>query len=140
MKYEITDEKLLDAQILRFTLQPLIENAIFHGIEPSRHRGIILIRVWAEDKDLFLMVQDNGIGMNQTKLENLMCHSGHTDQMSGIGLRNIHERIFMDFGEPYGLRIESTPGEYTRIYIRMPLFYETPPGKHLTSPDTQDHR
>lgn len=126
MEYDIQDESLYDVWILRFTLQPLVENAIFHGIEPSRRRGVIQIRIFRDGGDLVLDVRDNGIGMDQTELENLMSHPGHTDQISGIGIRNIHQRIFMEFGAPYGLEIESVKNEFTCIHIRMPLLAEQP--------------
>ena len=99
---------------------------VYKRQEPSRRRGVIQIRIFRDGGDLVLDVRDNGIGMDQTELENLMSHPGHTDQISGIGIRNIHQRIFMEFGAPYGLEIESVKNEFTCIHIRMPLLAEQP--------------
>ncbi|GHT64320.1 hypothetical protein FACS1894110_03720 [Spirochaetia bacterium] len=111
LEKEIDDESLLDVLIPRFTLQPLVENAIFHGIEP-KGSGTITVKV-AENKndagssEVLVSITDNGIGM---KIE-----TG-----AGMGIHNVDERLRYAFGEAYGLRIESEEEKYTRITIRLP--------------------
>lgn len=114
---------LLDCLIPKFTLQPLVENAVFHGIEPKDGSGEVVLSINAYQQELVISVWDNGVGINPEKLAALLgkeqTSGGKT--RDGIGLRNIHDRIQLIYGVSYGLAINSTEGEYTKVVIRLPM-------------------
>ena len=121
--YEIdADEDVLELASLKLMLQPMVENAIYHGVEFMDGDGVIQIRVWREGDDLYLRVRDNGLGMTKEQVENLFKASGHVPSRrgSGIGVRNVNERVHLYFGDAYGLRIESEPDEGTDVIIHLP--------------------
>ena len=99
--YEIdADEDVLELASLKLMLQPMVENAIYHGMEFMDGDGVIQIRVWREGDDLYLRVRDNGLGMTKEQVENLFKDSGHVPSRrgSGIGVRNVNERVHLYFG------------------------------------------
>ena len=108
--------------IIKLTLQPLVENAIFHGIEPTGRFGTI--RLYAQEKgdDLLITVEDDGQGMDQAAIQRAlhsrMQHSHGS--MNGIGVSNVNERLRLVYGAPYGLSIDARPGQYTRMTVRIP--------------------
>ena len=110
---------------MKLTLQPLVENAIFSGIEPGGKNGTILIHAYEQDKCLCIEVRDDGIGIPEEKIPELLNHSEKLkgDQMSSIGMPNVDRRLKLIYGEEYGLSIESRAGEYTQITVRIPLEY-----------------
>lgn len=108
-------ENLMDSTILKITLQPLVENAIYHGIRNVDYEGLIEIGGSTENRDLVLTVRDNGEGMDVDKLAALL----GTNQQ-GTGIRNVHERIRLYFGPEYGLSYKSNIGKGTIITIRIP--------------------
>ena len=120
------DPILYDELTLKITLQPLVENAIYHGIKESDHKGLIRIIGWLEGDTIILQVIDNGKGMSPDKVE--LLNSPYVvpedDQpwanLRGMGVRNVHERIQLYFGHEYGLHCESEPGKGTTITIRIP--------------------
>ena len=123
MEVTVDDDALNDCLINKFTLQPLVENAIFHGIEPKQSTGHITIHVSHEnDNDICICVEDDGVGMTAGQIEKIF--SENTTDISQffreIGLINIHKRIKYEFGEQYGIFIESEPGSYTRMFVRIP--------------------
>lgn len=121
--YEIdADEDVLELASLKLMLQPMVENAIYHGMEFMDGDGVIQIRVWREGDNLYLRVRDNGLGMTKEQVENLFKDSGHVPSRrgSGIGVRNVNERVHLYFGDAYGLRIESEPDEGTDVIIHLP--------------------
>ena len=100
-------------------LQPLVENAIYHGMEFMDGDGEILLKVWKEEGDLYFSVIDNGLGMTEEQVGNSLTGVSHVDSKrgSGIGVKNVNERIKLYFGEKYGLSIESEPDEGTTVKI-----------------------
>ena len=115
---------------LKLVLQPLVENAIYHGMEFMDGEGEILVRVYQKDCDLYMTVKDNGLGMTPEQVAGLFSDrvQSNSKKGSGIGVKNVSERIRLYFGEPYGLTICSEPDEGTEITIRLPAAaYE--PGK-----------
>ena len=108
-----------------FTFQPLVENAIFSGIEPGGKNGTIRIHAYEKDKCLCVDVRDDGIGIPEEKIPELLNHSEKLkgDQMSSIGMPNEDRRLKLIYGEEYGLSVESQVGEYTQITVRIPLEY-----------------
>ena len=125
LKIEVEDERLYDALIIKLTLQPLVENAIFNGIEPAGKPGEIRIHVSQENELLRISVWDNGVGIPEEKLATILEHTEKVKgtAMSGIGLPNVDRRIKLNYGEQYGVKIRSRLGEYTEIVVEMPLEY-----------------
>lgn len=120
---QIEDDALLDCRVLKLMLQPLVENAIMHGIGPSGEGGFVLIRVYAEHQELRIEVTDNGRGMTQDQIDALLGAAGREDtpsRFSSMGVRNANERIVRMFGDSYGLNLYSEPGLYTKVEIRFP--------------------
>ncbi|ANX00275.1 histidine kinase [Thermoclostridium stercorarium subsp. leptospartum DSM 9219] len=117
------DEKLLNCGILRFTLQPIVENAIFHGIEPKGAAGNISIHIFRNDSgDLQIDITDDGIGMDDEMIKTVL--TDKSEIKSGffrkIGISNVHNRIRLEFGEKYGLSIKSRKGSFTTVTILLP--------------------
>lgn len=106
---------------IKLIIQPLIENAIYYGMEFMDGDGEIYIRAYSCDEDIYLEVEDNGLGMPQKQVEHLLTDNTRVrSKGSGIGLRNVHQRIQLYFGESYGLSIMSEPDEGTLIRIHLP--------------------
>ena len=123
METQVDDDALYQAKIIKLTLQPIVENSIFSGIEPSGRFGLIRIHAWQEETSLCVSVEDNGIGIEPENIEKLLTDTSKITKstMSGIGLPNVDRRLKLVYGEEYGLSIESEPGQYTRVTIRLPL-------------------
>ena len=112
-------EDVQDCLIPKLILQPLIENALYHGIKNRRGRGLITITGGRENNRILLRVRDNGIGMDSERLEQLQ--NGIYQQKQGsFGLWNVHQRIRLYCGDPYGLSFESVPGEGTTVTVTLP--------------------
>jgi two-component system sensor histidine kinase YesM len=125
MDYEINiEEDIKDYSILKLTLQPIVENALYHGIKNCRKKGALKISGWIKRDDIFLKVEDNGIGMKKEelmKMQKLASRRGEdVDQREGFGIANVAERIRLNFGEAYGLSIESEYGQGTSVIVRIP--------------------
>ena len=120
---QVDDEKLYQAKIIKLTLQPIVENSIFSGIEPSGRFGTIRIHAWQEEGTLCVSVEDNGIGIAPENIRTLLTDTSKITKstMSGIGLPNVDRRLKLVYGDSYGLSIESEPDQYTRVTIRLPL-------------------
>ncbi len=124
MDYEIVMEpEILQYIIPKLLLQPLVENALYHGVKMKRGKSTITVRGWKEQKDLVFQVIDNGKGMSEEKLEKLRktITVGMQDRESdSFGLANINQRIRHYYGELYGLTIESRENEGTTATVRLP--------------------
>lgn len=121
--YEIdAEEEVLDLVSLKLMLQPLVENAIYHGMEFMDGDGEICVKVYREAEDLWFRISDNGLGMTQEQVKSLLGEKKHVSSRrgSGIGVKNVNERIRLYFGADYGLTIQSEPDEGTIISIRLP--------------------
>ena len=116
------DEGCLDFLCNKITLQPIIENAIYHGINGLVDEGEIVITLRAEGTDVVFTVADNGVGMDQAQIEAILSkeRSDHT----GIGIKNVNDRLKIYFGEGYGITIRSEPDEGAVVTIRMPQVRE----------------
>lgn len=115
-------EDCLDYLCNKITLQPIIENAIYHGINGLVDEGLIEIRIFAEGDDVLFTVQDNGVGMEPEQIEEIFRQN--PDRKSGIGVKNVNDRLKIWFGERYGLTITSVPDEGTCVTVRMPKVRE----------------
>lgn len=119
----VDDEILYDAKIVKLTLQPIVENAIFSGIEPSGRFGQIQIHAFAKNGVLYVTVTDNGVGIAPENIQKLLTDTSRITKsnMSGIGLPNVDRRMKLVYGEDYGITIESELDQYTKITIALPL-------------------
>ena len=111
-----TDSSVKNEKVPKLLLQPVVENALEHGLD-VKEEGEKLLKIFILDKgDEFVMtVEDNGPGMDPEKAKNLV-----TYQAKGYGLKNVNDRIRLLYGESYGVDIFSRPGEGTRVEIRLP--------------------
>ena len=113
------DESILGYGCNKITLQPIIENAIYHGLGRMIDEGEIVISARADGDDIVFKVSDNGVGMTQEQCENIL-----KNESSGIGIKNVNDRLKIYFGEKYGVTIESTMDIGTTIIIRFPKIGE----------------
>ena len=118
---------------IKLIIQPILENAIYHGMEYADGEGEIHIRAFREGENVIIEVEDNGPGMSQEVVEQLLKPQGSAGPKakgSGIGLRNVHQRIRLTFGEPYGLSIRSEPDSGTVVRICLPALDEAQARKY----------
>lgn len=120
--YVDVEEKLRDQRVPRLILQPIVENAITHGIEPRKTKGCIHITIKDCEEDVLISVEDNGIGMTPEQLGHLREEMPDVEKEghSGIGIRNVDRRIRLHYGDQYGITIESIYGKGTIISLRIP--------------------
>lgn len=125
-------KELLSQEIPKMSLQPIVENAILHGIEPLSEDSTIYIKGWIENDDCIIEISDTGQGMTdaqvralEDKINGAVEESGGNGH--GIGLKNVQDRIHMSFGGNYGIRIASKYGCYTKIAIRLPHYSREKP-------------
>lgn len=138
LEYDIADQGLLSCMVNRFSLQPIVENAIFHGIEPNGGAGKIRIHIYpGESKvetpladhpvpDWFMDVTDNGVGMSQEAISKTLSGqtADDTDFFRHVGVSNVQQRIRFHFGETFGITIDSVQGKYTTMHFHLPQVRE----------------
>lgn len=119
---DISDE-LLDYDIPRLTLQPIIENAVLHGImEKEDKTGTIVLTGWKEgEHTIVLLLSDDGIGMEEEHLAKILTEKREGTKGSNIAVYNTHHRLQILYGDSYGLSYQSTPGQGTEVSIRLPV-------------------
>ncbi|MFC3803805.1 sensor histidine kinase [Cohnella sp. GCM10012308] len=123
--YQIdVDKSLLPCAMLKLTLQPLVENAIYHGLKTKGGFGHLSVRGRREGERMALTVEDNGTGMTEERIRASLGGAEDKRRPVSYGLRSVHERIKLYFGEAYGVRIESEPGRGTTITIILPCQLE----------------
>jgi len=139
--YDI-DPSLHDAPILKLILQPLVENAVYHGIEAKKGRGTIRVRVREHDPNtLLLEVTDDGAGITEERLEKLISMLQEAPQLEqlnqtggdkrSIGIHNVHARVSLYYGQPYGLFITSELHAGTTVTIKIPKYHDTGGADHV---------
>mgnify|MGYP002800868263 FL=1 len=112
------DPGCLDYLCNKITLQPIIENAINHGLDLMVEEGHITVQVCPDGQDILFRVRDDGVGMTPEQVAAIL-NKGPSDR-TGIGIKNVNDRLKIYFGKQYGLRIDSVPDEGTCVEIRMP--------------------
>ena len=121
LEYEIRmDEALKDEEVISLIIQPLVENAIYHGIKYKGAKGLVNITATGQGDRLILKVTDNGKGMDAETLRHIFEESRYNDQNNGVGVYNVHTRIQLYYGIEYGLRFESELGSGTTAIITIP--------------------
>lgn len=126
--YKHIDPQILELRMLKLLLQPLIENALYHGLEKKRGKGSITLKGWLEEERVTLQIIDDGVGMTPQQLEELQrllseppefVSLGQRSKQS-IGIKNVHSRIVLYYGHEYGLETKSVKDEGTTITISIP--------------------
>ncbi|MFV0362605.1 MAG: sensor histidine kinase [Suipraeoptans sp.] len=123
----LIDDSLLDILVPRLLIQPILENAIVHGIEEKLDAGNITIRFWAVEQDLYIQIEDDGVGMTEKDIIQILNEdveskkSNHTS----IGVVNVNKRIQMSYGSEYGLAIQSSLGAGTKMTIHITTLLKT---------------
>lgn len=122
------DTSLLEQEVPKLILQPLVENAIYHGIDKMRKKGTIKLTVQKQEETIYIEVMDNGKGINPEEVEDLnqKFKEDREDYLLGdnrksIGLANVNGRVKLFFGKEYGLQIESQYETYTKIKLYLPI-------------------
>lgn len=121
VKFEI-DEEVYNYKTLKFLLQPVIENAIFHGIEGVERKGLLKISIYKKDEVIIFEVEDNGKGMSKDTLDSIFKEENDVvhNRFNSIGIQNIQKRIVLHFGEKYGILIKSIDNQGTLVTIVIP--------------------
>lgn len=116
------DPDIRQLYMLRLMLQPIVENAVIHGIHGMAGRGrITIIGVRADERTVRFEIQDNGNGIAQSNLEELHNPAAVMEGFSGLGMRNVIQRIKLNYGEKYGLIIQSEPDQGTKVIMTLPV-------------------
>lgn len=114
--YEI--DEAIHCLVPPLILQPIVENAVKHGVLPKKEGGIILIKGTLDEDCVLLTVEDDGVGMTPKTVQDILAYN---PDRRNIGISNVNNRLKSIYGNNYGLRIESMPGSYTRVMIPIPL-------------------
>ena len=127
VEFQFSCDGLMDTEIPKLVLQPLVENAFIHGIKPMKGKGCIRLLAERSGDDVVLTVLDNGVGMTPEALDNMNAllssdqpGQKHDYQWERIGLKNVHDRLRYLYGEGYGISLFSTPGLGTVIKVAVP--------------------
>ena len=128
MEIIMENDEINDLYIPKMTLQPLVENAMIHGIERINRKGLLQIRLYQTDHDLLISVSDNGAGMTHDQLcqmneqmEHSLVASHENSKHTGIGVKNVNTRIMLMFGEQYGIHYQSVLNNGTNVIVRIPV-------------------
>jgi two-component system sensor histidine kinase YesM len=115
------DERLLPCKIVKLVVQPLVENAIVHGIERLTDGGLIALRVYEHNETIYIDVSDNGPGADLNQMQELLERGNQSGLPArGYGVQNVHQRIKLAFGNDYGLNYEQILNGGTRVTIKIP--------------------
>ena len=121
LEYSIAvEDSIKEEKIVKLLLQPLVENAIYHGIKYKEGKGTIEIRGFRKGGLIWLEVEDDGIGMDEEALAHIFEKHVRDTKSNGVGVSNVNERIRLFYGPEYGLRYESEPGRGTRAVVVIP--------------------
>mgnify|MGYP000523829524 FL=1 len=130
-----TEQRLVPALII----QPIVENAIFHGIEAKEEAGLIIVESVVSEGALLITVSDDGVGLDEKELARMTAQFGEREYQSGrsIGILNVLNRIKINFGEEYGLTVESEPGIGTSVTMRLPVVLKEMQGENHENTDSR---
>lgn len=112
--------------ILKLLLQPIIENSIFHGFKELDAGGLITVLAYEDGQDIVFEISDNGVGIREEEIDGLLdSHETNKNAMSSIGIRNIDQRLKLNFGTAYGIKIRSSPDNGVKVTLRTPKIEDT---------------
>ncbi|UQZ35557.1 two-component sensor histidine kinase [Paenibacillus sp. PK3_47] len=121
-RYEIDiPAELSGTPVPKLSLQPLVENAIYHGLKKKGSKGFIRIQAFAVDGKVFVQVIDNGVGMEEERIESIMSGYSPEEETRSIGTYSVQQRLSLYFGEEYGLTVQSALGEGTTVELSLPM-------------------
>lgn len=119
------DPQIYDYMTIKIILQPLVENALYHGIKGLESGGHIKITGNKVDELIIFVVEDNGVGMTNEQMDRILIgNMPKSVTGSGLAIKNVHQRLQIYFGKQYGLRYESELGQWTKVYITIPTIEE----------------
>ncbi|ADL53732.1 sensor histidine kinase [Clostridium cellulovorans] len=122
--FKLSDE-IMHYKIPKLLLQPIVENAIIHGIDQAEKDGIVLLQGFLKDDLIYITVEDTGVGMDQSTIDKLLHNTEHKGRLNSIGLKNIDDRLKLYYGNDYGINIVSVLGNFTRVEITIPVTSQT---------------
>lgn len=114
------EEDILNYQIPKLTLQPLVENSIYHGLKQKEDKGILIIKGARKNNQVRIEVYDDGVGMSEEQIYRVLNRPDNDSKSSDFGTHSVDSRIKLLYGEEYGLTIESMVGQYTRVTLTLP--------------------
>ncbi len=114
-------QALLEYKIPKLLLQPLVENAITHGIEPIYGKGMLTIEATEHAEFITFKIMDNGVGIPKENIADILDNKRNPQTSGGIGIANVHERIKLHFGQAFGIEIASSFEHGTTIYVKIPI-------------------
>lgn len=115
------DEEVYSYQIPKLTLQPLVENSIYHGLKQKTDKGMLEIRGYREENTVKIEVIDDGAGMDEELIVRILNKASNTHKSSDFGLHSVNYRLKLLYGEQYGIKIESKLNEYTKVTVILPI-------------------
>lgn len=122
MEYKMDiDMEILNCSIPKLTLQPIVENAIYHGLKRKPEKGLLRITGYRLGGEVIIEIYDNGVGMEESQIDGLLKQVAGSKESVSFGARSVHNRIRMLYGDNYGLEVESAFGSYTKVMIRLPF-------------------
>ena len=119
-------EEVEKCKVIKLILQPIVENCIYHGIKKKRGTGHIVIRAFLDGQNLVIQVEDDGCGMSSEMCQKMVSYEVKPENISGsgIGVKNVNERIQLRFGKDYGLSYQSEEGKGTTVTYILPYCVE----------------
>ena len=114
------NEEILKYQIPKLTLQPLVENSIYHGLKEKEEKGLITIKGYFEENIIKIEITDDGVGMSEELIHRVLSRPSKEQNKTDFGVYSVDARIKLLYGEDYGIKIESSVGKYTKVTVRMP--------------------
>ncbi len=118
------DEEILNYQIPKLTLQPLVENSIYHGLKQKEDKGMLIIKGAFENDEIKIEVFDDGVGMSEEQIYRVLNRPVNDQKSNDFGVHSVDSRLKLLYGEEYGLTIESRVAEYTRVTLKLPAVDE----------------
>ena len=121
LEYEINvDQEIYQNEIVKLILQPIVENAIYHGIKFKDSKCLLSIRGYSEGNDIVIKISDNGVGMTQETLSHIFDAHRSNYKANRVGIYNVQMRLQLYYGKNYGISYESVLGEGTTATIKIP--------------------
>ena len=121
LEFEIDlDQDIKNEKIIKLVLQPLIENAIYHGLKYKESKGLLVVKGYSQGEDILFEIKDNGVGMDSETMEHIFERHKVNYRSNGVGVYNVQRRIKLSYGQEYGITYQSTLGEGTVATVRIP--------------------